>query len=106
MKRSTILLLLASAAALPAAALAQGKAAAEAPAQAEVAGQSVDMLTTKWTLKQPRKKAAAQTASVAGPAVPAPRVVKYPKAKQHKSRQRLPNNRTNASKTIAAVIRK
>lgn len=100
MKRSTILLLLVSAAALPAAALAQAEAEAVAPAQ------SADMLTTKWSLKQPRKKAVAQTASVTGPAVPAPRAVKYPKPKQHKSRQRLPNNRTNAARAITQVIRK
>jgi hypothetical protein len=112
MKRSAILLLLVCAAALPAAARAQDAAEATAgyqtaaPGQADGPGQSADMLTTKWSLKQPRKKADAQTASVAGPAVPPAPVVKYPKPKQRTSRQRLPNNRTNAAKTITQVIRK
>jgi hypothetical protein len=118
MKRSAILLLLVCAPALPAAAFAQGAAKAEAPYQPEVLGQaevpgqtagsaqSEDILTTKWSLKQPRKKAVAQTAGVAGPAVPAPPVVRYPKPKQRTTRQRLPNNRTNVAKTITQVIRK
>ncbi len=111
MKRSAILLLLVGAAALPAAAFAQGNTQAEAaqsqgPGLTEGPGQSADLLTTKWSLKQPRKKAVAQTAAVAGPAVPPAPVVKYPKPKQHQSRQRLPNNRTNAAKTITQVIRK
>jgi hypothetical protein len=96
MKRPAILLLL-CAAALPAAALAQGAAEAQ--------GQSGEMLTTKWSLKQPRKKAPAQTAIVAGPALPAPQRVKLPKPRQHQSQQRLPNNRTNAAPAIASIIR-
>jgi hypothetical protein len=94
MKRPAILLLL-CAAALPAAALAQGAAEAQ--------GQSSEMLTTKWSLKQPRKKAPAQI--VAGPALPAPQRVKLPKPRQHQSQQRLPNNRTNAAPAIASIIR-
>jgi hypothetical protein len=95
MKRSAILLLL-CAAALPAAALAQGEAGAQ--------GQSGEMLTTKWSLKQPRKKAPAQTA-VAGPALPAPQRIKLPPPPRHHSQERLPNNRTNAAPAIASIIR-
>jgi hypothetical protein len=97
MKRPAILMLLVCAAALPAAALAQG--------ESEAQSQSGAMLTTHWSLKQSRKKAPAQTAAVAGPAVPAPRSVKLPKPRQHQSRQRLPNNRTNAAPAIASIIR-
>ncbi len=96
MKRSAILLLL-CAAALPAAPLAQGAAEAQ--------GQGSEMLTTKWSLKQPRKKAPAQ-AAVAGPALPAPQRIKLPQPRQHHSQQRLPNNRTNAAPAIASMIRK
>jgi hypothetical protein len=95
MKRSAILLLL-CAAALP--------AAAHAQAATEGQGQSGAMLTTKWSLKQPAKKAPGQTA-VAGPALPAPQRIKLPQARQHHSQERLPNNRTNAAPVIASIIR-
>ncbi|WP_332811710.1 hypothetical protein [Sphingomonas sp.] len=125
MKRSAILLLLVCAAALPAAAFAQAEVGVEA--DTEASGESVEMLTTKWSLNKPRKKKAVtmnqalhtanwrieqprkkalQTASVAGPALPAARSVKLPRQKKKpKSQQRLPNNRTNAAKAIAKVIR-
>lgn len=120
MKRSAILLLLVCAAALPAAALAQVEAEAEAPRE------RVEMLNTKWSLDKPRKKKAVnmnqalrtakwrkrpptkvlQTASVAGPAMPAAERIKLPRQKKkRKSQQRLPNNRTNAAKMITKVIR-
>jgi hypothetical protein len=96
MKRPAILLLLVCAAALPAAAL----------AQVEAQGQGGDMLTTKWSLKQPRKKAPAET-TAAGPALPAPQRIKLPQPREHRSQQqRLPNNRTNAAPAIASIIRK
>jgi len=98
MKQPTFLLLLVCAAALPVAAFAQ--------AEAEAQGQSGEMLTTKWSLKQPRKKAPGQTVAVAGPALPAPQRIKLPKPRQHHSQQRLPNNRTNAAPAIASIIRK
>jgi hypothetical protein len=91
MKRSAILLLLICAA-VPAAALAQ----VEADAQA----QSGEMLTTNWSLKQPRKKAA-----IAGPALPAPRRIKLPKPRKHQRQQRLPDNRTNVAPVIASMVR-
>jgi hypothetical protein len=130
MKRSAILLLLVCAAALPAAALAQVEAEtefeAEAEAEAEAPRERVEMLNTKWSLDKPRRKKAAnpnqalrtakwrkrppakvlQTASVAGPAMPAAERVKLPRQKKkRKSQQRLPNNRTNAAKMITKVIR-
>lgn len=121
MKRSAILLLLVCAAALPATALAQVEAEAEAPGESAV-------LTTKWSLNQPRKKkpvtmnqalgaanwrkeqprakAPVQTAAVAGPALPAAQRTKLPRQKKKpKSQQRLPNNRTNAAKMITKVVR-
>lgn len=132
MKRSAILLLLVCAAALPAAALAQAEAEtevgteAEAEAEAEAPDESVEMITTKWSLNQPRKKPvrvkralltakwrikqprrkALQTASVAGPAMPAAQHIKLPRQKKkRKTQQRLPNNRTNAAKAITKVVR-
>ena len=124
MKRPAILLLLVCAAALPGAALAQ----AETEVEAEAPGNSVEMLTTKWSLGQPRKKPvlakqallaaksakwrkrsptkALQTASVTGPAMPAAQHIKLPRQKKkRKSPPRLPNNRTNAAKMITKVIR-
>jgi hypothetical protein len=97
MKRPAILLLLLCAAALPAAALAQG--------EADTQGLGGEILTTKWTLKQPGKKAPGHTVA-AGPALPAPQRIKLPQPRQHRSQQRLPNNRTNAAPAIASVIRK
>ncbi|MDB5699370.1 MAG: hypothetical protein JWN69_2174 [Alphaproteobacteria bacterium] len=94
MKRPAIILLLACAAALPMAAVAQSDGGA--------------MLTTKWSLKQPRKKAPGQSANatVTGPAVPAPQRLKLPRVRQHHTRERLPDNRTNAAPAIASMIRK
>ena len=117
--RLSAILILVGAAALPASALAQAQTqtqtqgtpqASDAPVLRPAARAPV--VRTKWSLKDPSKKKAAQEAAAAklGPAVPAPQRQRLPKAKATAKagapRKKAGVNATPVISNVARSLRK